>query len=992
MVCSRVSRTAAIFILLVCLAAPVALAQQTGAITGRVTTTDGDPLPGVTVEARSERLPQVRVTTTSVSGDYRLPALPPGAITIDFTLAGLQTVSRSVQVLLNQETRVNVSMRVAGVAETITVVGSALIDTSSTEIKSAVDVTAIEQIPTGQEYRDLVKLAPGVQVTDAEVRGPAAGGSGQDNVYQFDGVNVTLPLFGTLAAEPSSHDIEQVSYVKGGARAIDFNRAGGMTIDSISKSGTSQWGGMVQYQIQTDSMVADLDRTVVSRFDESRDWLTANFGGPLLADRLFFYGSYYRPTRDRENRANAYGEVPDFKSTRDEFFGKLTFTPTGNILLSGSYRDSSREDENAAIGAFSAATAATNNASDQTIAILEGSWIINDRSFATFKFNDYSLETAGLPRFLSSAVPSAALGAQLDLNNLNQIGFFRVPCPTGRAAGEPCTNAFGADNAHNAFIAPFINQYGYPHATGLPAGGGAVGFHNQINEQDFYRQSFEVAYDISFGGNVTHDLHFGFQQYTDEEDLARASNGWGIIDVLGGNTNCPANTQCAGQPAFFLSTFQRSTQAAVGRQVIHSEFKSQNFEINDTIRWGDWAFNVGALISNDTLYGQGLREDSSTISGYVSAPGNKYKMYEIPWKRQLQPRLGVTWAYNGIDNVYASYARYNPAASSLPRAASWDRNTLGLVTEAYFDANGVLIGSRQLASSSGKLFVDDMDPRYTDEYMIGTSQQFTPRIAGRVYARHRYSSNFWEDTNNNARVNFEPPPHIRRELYIPDLSQKLSQIGSGSTYVIAILDDAFTKYYEATLEGDWRVTDNSFLRGSYTWSQYYGNFDQDNTSTVFDFATFIGSSNLADGAGRQTWDNKYGYLHADRRHQVKLYGYQRLPWNATVGAFGLYQSGHAWEAWSWEPYRHLTTSTSAVNRYAEPAGSRRSPSHYQVDLNYTQNIPLGGLNLQLIGDMYNLTDKQTGYSPQPNLHSAAFGDPRLFASPRRYNIAARLQF
>ena len=59
----------------------------------------------------------------------------------------------------------------------------------------------------------------------------------------------------------------------------------------------------------------------------------------------------------------------------------------------------------------------------------------------------------------------------------------------------------------------------------------------------------------------------------------------------------------------------------------------------------------------------------------------------------MQPRLGATWAYNGKDTVYASYATYNPAASSLPRAASWDRN-LFVTLNNYFDPNGVLIGNR----------------------------------------------------------------------------------------------------------------------------------------------------------------------------------------------------------------------------------------------------------------------------------------------------------
>ena len=49
-------------------------------------------------------------------------------------------------------------------------------------------------------------------------------------------------------------------------------------------------------------------------------------------------------------------------------------------------------------------------------------------------------------------------------------------------------------------------------------------------------------------------------------------------------------------------------------------------------------------------------------------------MYDIGFGDMIQPRLGATWSWNGRDKAYASYARYNPAASSLPRAASWDRN------------------------------------------------------------------------------------------------------------------------------------------------------------------------------------------------------------------------------------------------------------------------------------------------------------------------------
>ena len=105
-----------------------------------------------------------------------------------------------------------------------------------------------------------MKLIPGVQVTQDTIRGPSAGGSGQDNVYLFDGVNVTLPLFGTLSAEPSSHDIAQVTTVTRAApRAVDFDRAGGFAIDSVSKSGTAKYTGQLSYQLQNAGMSAALD-------------------------------------------------------------------------------------------------------------------------------------------------------------------------------------------------------------------------------------------------------------------------------------------------------------------------------------------------------------------------------------------------------------------------------------------------------------------------------------------------------------------------------------------------------------------------------------------------------------------------------------------------------------------------------------------------------------------------------------------------------------
>ncbi len=182
-----------------------------------------------------------------------------------------------------------------------------------------------------------------------------------------------------------------------------------------------------------------------------------------------------------------------------------------------------------------------------------------------------------------------------------------------------------------------------------------------------------------------------------------------------------------------------------------------------------------------------------------------------------------------------------------------------------------------MASSSGKLFVPDLTPRRFDEWLVGTAKQFTTGLSGRAYFRYRKGTHYWEDTNNNARVAFNPPAGIPRELYIPNLSDQLAQIGSGSSYVIAELDGAFTDYRELTLESEYRKG-RAWVQGSYTRSRYYGNFDQDGSTTADsnDANIFIGSSNIGDGAGRQLWDNKLGLLRGDRPNAFKIYGAYQL--------------------------------------------------------------------------------------------------------------------
>ncbi|MXY56464.1 MAG: TonB-dependent receptor [Gammaproteobacteria bacterium] len=953
-----------------------AIAQQTGHIEGTVTVRDGPTAAGIRVVAESDTMPRPRATVTDAAGRYSLPHLLPGSYRVTFASSGGARHTLAATVLLDQATVLSLELDgpSTDAIEELIVVGKRVSRRGQASIANAIGGAVVRSVPLGPDYRDLARLAPGVQVTQDRVRGPSAGGSGQDNVYRFDGVDVSLPMFGTLSAEPSSHDIDQLTFARGGTKAVGFNRSGGFSMDSTSKSGSDTFSAGVQYAVEPPSLVADRRGVPgsFSRQDTDRQRIVLNAAGPILPSRLFFYASYFEPREDRTNKDTAYGPVKDYANERREYYTRLTFAPTDTVMLNAAYRTSNRDENGVSVGPLDGDSTSLGGAAEQTVASFDGVWQLG-RTELSLRFNSYDLSGSSRPDVVLSVQPS--LSGTLDVDNLDRMGHLRLP------------TLVDGDDAFNAAVAPLIERYGYNDA-GTRRGGGAVGAHARINDQAFRRRSVEFNVDREFQwGAITHEVHVGVQRTEGRERLRRLSNGWGSIQVPGG-----VDFAEDGTPTFYVATVeQMSLRRPDGTTVapIDSHTKSSSMEINDTVVWNDVTVDIGVLFSQDVFYGQGLRAATGTVSGFALAPGHRYRMVTIRWQDMVQPRLGVTWNYNGTDTVFANFARYNPEASSLARAASWDRNTRASL-RVLFDEAGRVISSEPHPGSSGKVFQDGLKPRRIDEWTLGTTRELSDGLTLRSHLRRREGSRFWEDTWNGSRGYDNAPPHIAAQgPYVPGLNAIRAEIG-GSSYVIAALDDAYTRYWEVAFELEWSGA-RSYLNASYVYSRYTGNFDQDNTSANNDANLFIGSSNLADGYGRQLWDHKDGVLRGDRPHVLKAFGHVKTPWSGgSVGAFFVYQSGQPWEAWDATAYG-LPTYFSSTIRYAEEAGSRRSPSHWQLDLRYTHRFPLLlGTEAEVRIDLFNVFDRQTGYNVNPVVRDATFGEPRSYFDPRRVQVTIGL--
>ena len=169
-----------LFLSVVVLAIPL-FAQQTGSIHGSVTASDGSALPGVTVEASSNVLPQPRVTTTDGNGDYRLPALIPGTYTSRSRCPACRPVTRKAEVLLGQDTAVDVKLGVHRCLRKHHRHGRRRrwSTRSRPRCRAALAARRSSALPLTQNYGDLQKLIPGVMVHPGHrsaVRAPARAG------------------------------------------------------------------------------------------------------------------------------------------------------------------------------------------------------------------------------------------------------------------------------------------------------------------------------------------------------------------------------------------------------------------------------------------------------------------------------------------------------------------------------------------------------------------------------------------------------------------------------------------------------------------------------------------------------------------------------------------------------------------------------------------------------------------------------------------------
>jgi hypothetical protein len=342
---------------MVSLTAPALAQIQTGSILVRAADEQGAVMPGVAITISSPVLVAGTMTgVTDAGGVYRFPSLVPGTYSVKLELSGFQIINReNIVVLVGQTTPVEFSMKVAGVAENVTVTGaSPTVDTTSANVNVNLSEQLIQGTPGGRDIWALVEAkVPGLVISRPDVGGTSGGLQGTfsargtasaQNTSFLNGVNVGDPA--AIGAAGFYYDFDAFDDIQVSTGAHDITvPTSGVFLNMITKTGGNRWHGSSTFTWTGDTLQARNDHNAnLQQYGFRLDGNTSDFvsdanvtaGGPLVQNKLRFFGSF------RDWRVHQNVPVQNSQSVLDQTnitsgLGNFTWQASQSNRLTGFY-------------------------------------------------------------------------------------------------------------------------------------------------------------------------------------------------------------------------------------------------------------------------------------------------------------------------------------------------------------------------------------------------------------------------------------------------------------------------------------------------------------------------------------------------------------------------------------------------------------------------------------------------------------------------------
>jgi hypothetical protein len=301
-------RCAAVLSLLLLLPLSV-LAQTTiSTIEGTIKDAQGSVVAGAQVVVKSPSLGIERTATSDANGFYRVTALPAGIYTLTISHTGFAARTfDNIELTVNRTLTLDIPLEVGAVSEQVDVVEFAqLLNPTVSATGATITPQQIREMPTnGRNYLDLMQLVPGVVINRQANVGsdnstPVLGERSGNNNFLIDGQPNKDTVNGGAASQFNQETIAEFQVLTAGFRA-EFGQASGAIVNVITKSGGNEYHGLASLFFRNN--VFDTSNSLDPNEDEApflQRWdYSLALGGPIVKDRVFFFGS---GERIRENR------------------------------------------------------------------------------------------------------------------------------------------------------------------------------------------------------------------------------------------------------------------------------------------------------------------------------------------------------------------------------------------------------------------------------------------------------------------------------------------------------------------------------------------------------------------------------------------------------------------------------------------------------------------------------------------------------------------
>ncbi len=931
---------------------------QNAQMAGIVRDDSGAVVPGVTVTARNQENGLVRTAVSEGTGEYRLPALPPGSYTLSAELSGFNSESqKDIILVIDQVATINMRLTPASVSETVTVEATpAVVDTTSSTVATSVSNAQIQDLPVAsRRWIDLAMLTPGTSqdnIRGSFYRGNVNVGGGAreySNGFVVDGVNNTWAEMGEPRQNFAMDSIREFKVSTSNYKA-EYGLATGGLVTVVSKSGTNdiRGSGLLFFRDKALTAATVFETT---KPDYRRYQYGGTVGGPIVRNRTHFFFAVERTDENQFFTVNTGGIWPDQDGTFVSDQERWTYSIKVDHQLSQTqslfvrWAAESEYRPIITVGGRTTPSASYDFAVPRDSIVGAHTWVLSDRALNEFRFQEAFAKYEVAPPNSHGSWPA---------------GYF------GDDRLQYCTTVFS-----------------YPSVQTGGCGNSQMGPERRWQLKDDF--SYRLP---DFAG--THQLKAGLDySYVSFQ----ADGGFNPLGTWTLPRDVPYNVN---DTSTYPTQYSSNLPTYADIPVHHiSGYLQDDWQPAQNV-----TFNLG--VRYDLQLGV-FNEDIPNLLSKIQDELGRDGAFPlaIPWhegadrrgdKNNFGPRVGVAWDPNGAGatNLHAGYGMFYENVRTLTNFGelTWPQSKSIVISRpSYPDPLGGRSRDEFLSTAPPNISVMDNDSvnAYAHQFNAGLSRMLTRTIAATADYTfvNRYSDRDTVDVNLPDQVTrVRPYPQFGRVSYW--------QSTADNTYRALLV------------KVEKRMSNRYQFLVSYTLSDSKDIGFNNSVPDVYGYASV----------------SRYGA--ADRRHRLVTSGMVQLPAGVLVSAIADFRSslpfgpstsldldndgytgdlptGVAVGAGCRGDFSLDAVNTFRSARSLAPISDVQCPGYVNLDLRLSKSFGFGSQRFEFIAQLFNVFDRANYGTPTGNLTSNLFGQattlsPNINAPSRQVEIAIRYQF